>query len=209
MKGNQDEYLPTRQSLLQRLKSWDDQSSWQQFFDMYWKMIYNLARRADLSDADAQDVVQETIIAVAKKLPHFNYDPSIGSFKSWLSQLARWRIADQRRKRNYQIGGQRRARETRLNTPVIESHPANEELDLEIVWNQEWEKHIIQTATAKVKAQVSATVYQLFDLHVLKKMPAKEVAKRLGVKLADVYVAKYKVTRLMHRQVKELEKKGG
>ncbi len=209
MNPERDEYLPTRLSLLQRLKSWDDQASWQQFFDMYGKMIYGLARRAGLSDADAQDAVQETIIAVAKKLPQFNYDPALGSFKSWLSTMARWRITDQLRKRNYQSGGQQHARETRLNTSVMETHPANQELDLQSAWDEEWEKNILQAAVTKVKAQVSASLYQIFDLHVLKQLPAKDVASRLGVKLAEVYVAKYKVSRLMQKQVKLLEKKGG
>ena len=209
MDPERDEYLPTRLSLLQRLKSWDDQTSWQQFFDMYGKMIYGLARRAGLSDADAQDAVQETVIAVAKKLPQFNYDPALGSFKSWLSKTARWRITDVLRKRNYQSGGQQLARETRLNTSVMESQPAHEELDLESAWNEEWEKNILQAAVTKVKGQVSAAIYQLFDLHVLKKMPANNVASRLGVKLADVYLAKYKVSRLMEKQIKLLEKQGG
>ena len=208
MKPERDEYLPTRLSLLQRLKSWDDQASWQQFFDIYGKMIYGLARRAGLSDADAQDAVQETIIAVAKKLPQFNYDPALGSFKAWLSCMARWRIADVVRERHYQSGGQQHARETRLNTSVMESHPAPDDLDLESAWNEEWEKNILQAAATKVKEQVSAAHYQIFDLHVLKKFSAKEVARRLGVKLAEVYVAKYKVSSLMQKQIKLLEKTG-
>jgi DNA-directed RNA polymerase specialized sigma24 family protein len=81
---DQDEYLPTRQSLLQRLKNLDDQASWKSFFDQYWKLIYSVARRAALSDAEAQDVVQETIICVTKKIQGFSYDPAYGSFKGWL-----------------------------------------------------------------------------------------------------------------------------
>jgi len=208
MNPERDEYLPTRLSLLERLKSWDNQASWQEFFNLYGKMIYGVARRAGLSDADAQDAVQETIIAVAKKLPQFNYDPALGSFKSWLSQMARWRITDILRKRNYQSGGQQFARETRLDTVVMESHPAGAESDLESAWEEEWKENIVEAAAAKVKTQVSAALYQVFDLHVLKKLPAKDVAKRLGVKLAEVYVAKYKVSHLMQKQIKLMEKNG-
>ena len=32
----------TPSSLLRRLKNWDDQSGWQEFFDTYWKLIYVL-----------------------------------------------------------------------------------------------------------------------------------------------------------------------
>src|SRR6185369_9433656 len=91
--------IRTRQSLLNRLKDWGDQSSWQDFFDTYWRLIYNVATKAGLTDTEAQEVVQETVIAVAKKIPEFETDPAHGSFSAWLMQLTRWRIADQFRKR--------------------------------------------------------------------------------------------------------------
>ncbi len=62
------ESLSTRWSLLTRLKNWDDQESWKEFFDTYWRLIYNVAIKAGLSDAEAQDVVQETVLTVAEKL---------------------------------------------------------------------------------------------------------------------------------------------
>src|SRR5246127_1749587 len=89
----------TRRSLVDRLANWDDQKRWQAFFDTYWKLIYSTARKAGLTDTEAQDVVQETVITVAKKIDKLKYDPAIGSFKGWLLQITRWRIADQYRKR--------------------------------------------------------------------------------------------------------------
>src|SRR5215475_5253466 len=99
MPAKDEEFIPTRTSLLSRLKDWDDQESWKEFFDTYWKMLYSVARRAGLSESDAQDVVQEAIVAVAKKLPGFQYDPASGSFKSWLMLIMRRRIIDYFRKR--------------------------------------------------------------------------------------------------------------
>src|SRR5206468_8670774 len=93
------ELCPTRQSLLSRLRSWDDQESWKDFFDTYWRLIYNAAVRAGLTEPEAQDVVQETLLSVAKKIPEFKYDSRKGSFKTWLMCLIRWRIANQFRKR--------------------------------------------------------------------------------------------------------------
>ena len=81
---NDDEFIPTRRSLLSRLKNWEDQKSWQEFFDTYSKLIYRMAAKAGLTDAESQDVVQETVVVVAKKIPGFKYDPALGSFKSWL-----------------------------------------------------------------------------------------------------------------------------
>ena len=62
------EFIPTRLSLLSRLKRWDDHGSWREFFDTDWKFLYCVAVKAGLSDEDARDVVQETFVAVAKGL---------------------------------------------------------------------------------------------------------------------------------------------
>src|SRR4051812_31650093 len=99
MAQHDNEVLRTRATLLDRLKNWQDRSSWQQFFDTYWGLIYGVARQAGLNDAEAQDVVQETMSAVAKHMPSFKYNPALGSFKSWLLNMTRWRITDQWRKR--------------------------------------------------------------------------------------------------------------
>ena len=81
------DFIPTRQSLLSRLKDWDDHESWRVFFETYWKLIYNAAIKAGLADAEAQDVVQETVISVMKSMPGFEYDAQHGSFKGWLLRL--------------------------------------------------------------------------------------------------------------------------
>src|ERR1051325_187335 len=94
-----DELIRTRASLIDRLKNWEDHKSWREFFDTYWKLIYGVARHAGLTDAEAQDVVQETMLHVAKKMPKFNYDPAIGSFKAWLLNKVRWASIQQLRKR--------------------------------------------------------------------------------------------------------------
>src|SRR2546428_9195266 len=87
-----------RRSLLLRLKNWDDQGSWRDFFETYSKIIYTVAARSGFDDTEAQDIVQETIIAVAKHIPDFNYDPAIGSFKSWLLRIPRPPIINHPRK---------------------------------------------------------------------------------------------------------------
>src|SRR5580692_1956052 len=94
-----EELIPTRTTLLLRLKDWQDQSGWQDFFDTYWNLIYGVAIKGGLTPMEAEDVVQETMISVAKHMPGFKYDPAIGSFKGWLLTMTRWRMTDQLRKR--------------------------------------------------------------------------------------------------------------
>ena len=87
-----DSLLPTRRSLLSRLRDWQDDAGWREFFDTYWRLIYNVARKSGLADAEAQDVVQNTFIYLARRMPAFRYDPARGSFKSWLRVVTRSRI---------------------------------------------------------------------------------------------------------------------
>jgi hypothetical protein len=77
-----DDSIATRQSLLYRLRNSADETSWREFFDTYWNLIYRVARKAGLSDAEAQDVVQETVISVAQRIEGFVYDPQVCSFRS-------------------------------------------------------------------------------------------------------------------------------
>ena len=105
MPETRDDWLPTRTSLLHRLKQWEDQESWRDFFNTYWKLIYATAIKAGLNDAEAQDMVQDTVIAAAKKIEDFKYDPALDSFKGWLLYLTRKRIALHYRKRERDRGG--------------------------------------------------------------------------------------------------------
>ena len=93
------EFQRTRKSLIERLNDWEDQKSWDDFYRTYWRLIYGVAIKSGLKNEEAFDAVQETVIAIAKQQKEGKYDPNQGSFKAWLMNLTRWRIADQFRKR--------------------------------------------------------------------------------------------------------------
>jgi len=206
--------IPTRHSLLNRLKDWGDQTSWQDFFDSYWQLIYNVAIKAGLSDAEAQEVVQETVIAVARKIGEFKADPAHGSFSGWLMQLTRWRIADQWRKRPKgtapnvtRVGGVRfdqRSNDTGSTGP-IERVPDPAGAALDAVWQEEWEKHVMAAALDRVKRQVSPRQYQMFDLHVLQKLSVQAAARTLQASVASVYMATHRVARLVKKELARLQ----
>lgn len=204
IRPRRDDSIPTRRTLLERLKAWDDHAGWREFFDTYWGLIYGVARQTGLNDAEAQDVVQETIVAVAKNISEFNYDPARGSFKSWLLQQTRWRVQGYLRSRQYQRDGRRFPREQPLDTAVLEQQPGD--FNLDAAWDAEWERNLLEVALQKVKTQVTPRQYQLFSLHVLNDLPARLVAQRLGAKLPEVYFAKYRITRLVKQEVRRLEK---
>ncbi|MBI4660008.1 MAG: sigma-70 family RNA polymerase sigma factor [Verrucomicrobia bacterium] len=215
MATSADEFIPTRKSLLSRLKDWQDQESWRDFFNTYWKLIYSVAIKAGLTDSEAQEVVQETVITVAKKMPDFRYDPAIGSFKSWLLTITRRRITDQYRKRRSNSVSEEFAvsvsgeSEGTSRTSTLNRIAAPASFDIEAVWDQDWERNLTDVALEKVKRLVRPKQFQMFDLHVMRDWPAQMVAATLHTTMARVYYAKFKITALLRKEMKHLEKNMG
>lgn len=216
-----NDYLPTRKSLLSRLKNWDDRASWQEFFDTYGRLIHRTALMAGLSDVEAQDVVRETVLLVAKKLPDFRYDPAIGSFKNWLGLLIRRRIEKQFKKR-LPIRGEHEGEsaapvvlfpgtgsDRTRRTATIERVLGGVLEDFERQWDLEWEKDLWDAAVTRVKRQIKPRQYQMFDLYALKEWPAREVARALNVTVPQVYVNKHRVTALIATELRRLQREAG
>ncbi len=198
-----DRFLPTRQSLLSRLRDWDDQDSWREFFETYWRLIYDVARKAGLDDGAAQDVVQETILNAARQLPEFRYDSKKGSFKGWLLLLTRRRISDALRQ-------QYRHRPAAGEDPVPRE-PSPDHLEnsaapeLESIWDSEWAAHLATAALAHVKARSNPRHYQVYDLLVVKEWPVREVSKALGINIAQIYLIRSRIGRAVRVELARLE----
>jgi RNA polymerase sigma-70 factor (ECF subfamily) len=202
-----DTFIPTRSSLLKRLKNWGDQESWQEFFNLYGKLILSVAVKAGLTTAEAQDVLQETLVVVARKMPSFAYDPALGSFKSWLLLITRRRIEKQLRKRMPLYAGRAHPPDGTSRTATIEKICDPAGFDLEAIWDREWKTNLAAAALARLKRQVKPRQFQMFDLYVIQQWPVKEVARALGVSIAQVYVNKHRVAGLLKKELKDLEKK--
>ncbi|MGI9115950.1 MAG: RNA polymerase sigma factor [Chthoniobacterales bacterium] len=196
--------LATRRSLVDRLADWGDRARWQQFFDSYWKLIYSAARKSGLTDAEAQDVVQETIITVAKRIDQLRYDPARGSFKGWLLHITRWRIADQFRKRSPAQQGHHSARDQ--ETATIDRMADPNAIDLDELWEREWQENLLTAATARVKKKIDPKQFQIFDCYVRKDWPAQKVAKELRVSVGQVYLARHRVSALLKKEVRALQR---
>jgi RNA polymerase sigma-70 factor (ECF subfamily) len=204
MKTDLTDSIPTRATLLKRLKCWNDDASWQEFFDLYWRLIYSVALKSGLGEADAQDVVQETLVSVAKKIDQFRSDPSIGSFKGWLLNVTRWRILDHlRRQGAMPMAAEQSGNET--GTDAMERFPDPASLNLDTVWDQEWQTNLLTVAQERVQRRVKPRHWQIFDLHVLRGWTAPRAARHLGVSVALVYVIGHRVNRLLRQTVRRLE----
>ena len=197
----------TRATLIHRLKNWQDGASWQDFFDTYWRLIYSVARQSGMTDAEAQDVVQETMIAVAKHMPTFTYDPSIGSFKSWLLNMTRWRVSDQFRKRHKLAANEPKRPKTETTTTAIEKIADPSGVKIDEIWEKEWQQNLLTAALENVKRRIDPGKFQVFDFYVNKDWPPEKVAKSFNISVDQVYVAKHRITQAIKDEVERLEKK--
>ncbi|HWB05609.1 MAG TPA: sigma-70 family RNA polymerase sigma factor [Verrucomicrobiales bacterium] len=198
-------YERTRKSLIERLGNWEDQKSWDEFHRTYWRLIYGVGLKSGLRHEEALDVVQETILAIAKQSKEHRYDPKAGSFKVWLMNMTRWRIGDQFR---------RRAKDTAMNkfedddrkTATLDRFSDPKAEKLEGIWDIEWKQNIADRAIATVKQRVSPRQFQIFDAYVVKGWSVKRVMTELGVSMAQVYLAKHRVGGLIKKEIAELAK---
>ena len=191
----------TRRSLIMRLGDWKDQRSWDEFYRTYWRLIYSVAIKAGLREDEAWDVVQETVLTIAKQSLKGAYDPERGSFKMWLWNVTRWRINDQFRMRGK---APQTTPETDESQPVrepVENVPDTSGNNFSELWEREWQRNVMEAALERVKAKVSPRQFQIFDYNVLQGMNATDVRRKLGVSIAQVYLAKHRVSTILKKEI--------
>jgi RNA polymerase sigma-70 factor (ECF subfamily) len=181
------EIPPTRASLLVRLRDPLDGAAWKEFVDLYAPLVYGYARKQGLQDADAADLCQDVLCAVAGAIGRLDYDPQRGSFRNWLFTVVRHRLVSWRRtERNRPHGGNDTATQHRL-----EQCPAPPEGEAE--WETEWERSLFHWACEQVRRDVTEATWQAFRRTAMEGHSSKQVAAELGLTVAAVYIARSRV----------------
>jgi RNA polymerase sigma-70 factor (ECF subfamily) len=180
------EIPPTRASLLVRLRDPRDEAAWTEFIGLYGALVYNYARKQGLQDADAADLGQEVLRAVAASVGRLEYDPSRGLFRNWLFTLIRrklsnWRAAQARIPRSSDSS-------TREILENIQTPPAEE-----AAWEAEWQDRVFAWACEQVRKDVADSTWQAFWRTAIDGEPTQRVAADLGLTRAAIYVARHRV----------------
>ncbi|HUL51198.1 MAG TPA: sigma-70 family RNA polymerase sigma factor [Candidatus Nitrosotalea sp.] len=196
--------LQTRASLLSRLKNWEDADSWQDFANTYERLVYATALKSGLNEAEAKDVLQEVLVSVARKIDEFKSDPARGTFKGWLLNLTRWRIADQFRKRP--VGAGATTSRPSDETSTVERIPDDSGNSLEQIWEGEWQQSLLNGAIARLRRRAKPKQFQIFELYALRNWPGSKVAKELGVSLGQIYLVNHRLKKLLQQELANLEK---
>ena len=189
----------TRVSLLVRLGDSRDAAAWTQFVDLYAPLVYGYARKQGLQDADAADLAQDVLVSVAGAVGRLEYDPSRGSFRSWLFTIVRRKLSNRRRAQRTRREGTNGS----VSETFLEQCPApRSEQDQ---WEAEWERGLFAWACEQIRKDVTANTWQAFWRTAVEGESGKQVAADLGLSIPAVYHAR---SRILAR-LKELVQSAG
>lgn len=193
------EFPETRASLLVQLQSGEDEAAWREFISLYRPVIYRIARKRGLQDADAQDVTQKILIAVAGSIGRWEKRDENTRFRHWLRVVAKNAILMTLRGQPKILGGGGTAVQEQL-----EQHPESEgDLDHEI--ELERQREVFLRASHAVRAEVAESTWQAFQLAVIERLPIEEVAARVGKSVGAAYAARGRVMNRLQRIVTQME----
>ena len=190
----------TRLSLLLRIRDAKDSQAWTQFVDLYAPLVYGFARKHGLQDADAADLTQDVLRAVAGAIAKLNYDPRRGSSRGWFFTVVRNKL------RNF-LSARKRQDQGSGDTGVqnrLEAQPSPEE-DEGDLWTQEYEQRVLAWAAEQVRSSFQDSTWQAFWRTAVEGQSAQEVAKALALSVGAVYIAKSRVLARLREQIQRLE----
>lgn len=189
----------TSTSLLNGLRDANNDRVWSDFYARYQPMLIAFGKRLGLSDQDAQDGAQETLLAFARSYREGGYDRDKGRLRTWLFGIAAHKARDIQRKRGKELVITDEANSTRFLNKIPDDRSISE------VWEAEWARAILGQAMAEVRKQVKPQTMQAFELFALQGWPAEKVASHLGMSENAVWISKNRVLSRLRKAQDYLE----
>ena len=186
----------TRASLIVRLSDADNEEAWDEFVRLYQPVVYRLARRRGFQHADAEELVQEVMLAVARAAEGWVPDPERGRFRTWLHRIARNLMVNFLTRRKHQVWGTGKSDVQQMLE--AESDPQSAVTQL---FEVEYRRETFRWAASQVEREVKGTTWQAFWLSTIDDLPAAEVALRLKISVGSVYIARSRVMARLRRLV--------
>jgi RNA polymerase sigma-70 factor (ECF subfamily) len=192
----------TRASLIRRLADRSDADAWEQFAVIYQPLVYRLARRRGLQDADAHELVQDVMVAVSRAVERWNPDPQRGRFRDWLFRIARNLILNYLTRPKYRTV----ARGGSL-MDWLDEHPAPN-AEASALFDLEYRREVFRWATEHVQRQVQARTWEAFWLSTVEDQPIPSVAAELNMTIGSVYIARSRVMARLREAIHNFENLG-
>lgn len=190
----------TRASLILRLPSAADAEAWREFVSIYEPFVYRFARRGGLQDADARELVQNVLLAVARAVGRWRPDGDRGKFRTWLFRIARNQLIDMAGKRQRQSAA--RGGTTMLG--VLNQQPALAGWSSDDV-RLSHRRELFIWAADRVMNTVKEATWQAFWMTAVEDRSVEDAANTLGLSVGAVYIARSRVLSRLKDEIKQWE----
>jgi RNA polymerase sigma-70 factor (ECF subfamily) len=184
----------TRPTLLLRLRDKENAQAWQEFVRLYTPLIFGFGIKRGLNETDAAELCQEVMCAVAGGIERFSYDPSRGSFRSWLMTVTRNRF-------NSFLERQYRRAPSNGSTTVMNllaERPSEEEANQ---WDAEYQRRLLDWAAEQVRGEFETSTWEAFWRTAMLDQSGQEVADALGISVGAVYIARSRVIARLREKI--------
>ncbi|HMF15390.1 MAG TPA: sigma-70 family RNA polymerase sigma factor [Gemmataceae bacterium] len=186
----------TRPSLLVRIRDGRDGEAWSQFVALYAPLVYGHARKYGLQDADAADLTQDVLKAVAGAVNRLDYDPRRGSFRGWLFTIVRNKLRNHHAAKGRLIQGSGDTAAIRL----LEEQTAPEQEE----WEADYQRQLFAWAVVRIRPEFQEKTWQAFWMTAVEGRSGKEVATKLAMTVAAVYLAKGRVLARLKVEIEQV-----
>ncbi len=190
----------TRRSLLLRLRDPQDHQAWGEFLAIYEPLVYRLAVRKGFQDADARELIQEVLLAVAGAIDRWDPDPKRGSFRGWLFRIAR----------NLMINFLAKSRNRPLTTGdtdfnrLLNEQPADA-VDESRYFDQEYRRQAFHWAAGRIRNEFQGHTWQAFWQTCVEGQAVRSVAENLEISVGSVYVSRSRVMARLRKEIEQID----
>jgi RNA polymerase sigma-70 factor (ECF subfamily) len=188
---------PTQPTLLVRIRDASDQEAWGRFVDLYAPLVYSFLRKRGLQDADAADLTQDVLRQVSVKAKSLEYDAKRGSFRGWLFTVVQNRLTDHWRKEGRREHGSGDTDAQHL----LKDIPQRGSMDGSTEWDADYERQLFHYAANIIRQDFTPATWQAFWLTAVEGLSGPDVAQKLNLTVAAVYLAKGRVMKRLKDQV--------
>jgi len=188
----------TRDSLLLRLADAADHEAWYQFTAIYRPLIYRVARRRGLQDADAQDLAQRVLLSVAGAIDQWHTRPKRARFRTWLHTVVKNTVIDHLRTAQLDVAEGGPSAQLRLQE-ATDSRADEAELD------REYQRELFRWAAREVRGEFEETTWRAFWLTAVDGLSIPAVADELGKTVGAVYIARSRVMQRLRAKIRDFD----
>jgi RNA polymerase sigma-70 factor (ECF subfamily) len=187
----------TSVSLLDRLRQGPNDTAWLRMVDLYTPLIRGWLQRYSLADQDVEDLVQDVLAVVVRRLPDFHKSAQVGSFRRWLRTISvnclreLWRI-------------QRYRPRATGNFDAILAQLEDSDSALSKLWDREHDLHVTRHLLERIRPRFEEKTWCAFQRVALEGIPVDQAAAELGMSANAIFIAKSRVTQALRHEGKGL-----